>query len=407
VAHEDVKVNLDDKNINFVTVNKDDITNSQTKRLLYTETNDNTMYGEYKQTDCGLYYKIPCMKDTDNGNVIKQYRYDKCEDCVFYTLIEDDKYIAVNPNTIHPNTIHENKLYVNFYVIMKHYDINNTFIQRLNYEPIDDKSYNFDTKKLRLFIKEDEDTYKEVECSDYQYIEITPNDDLLSLNDGFGDGDEILLNNGDINLGFNEMLLSTVEDEKNKETVTVLKLKKEDVENYNLKIFKSFSGYKVYCTEDYIKSLETQKDVNESLSYVNRVLINTLYNNYEFKTVVNKNVYYYKENNNEIIFEIYNYKISSHTFNLLIPTENNGVYKSNININVQYTNIDNTNVDIDYNYEYNIGSTVNKENIFNNILLTMAGISIDNNDRNVITPNLIGNKKQDSVVKFGDNYEAY
>jgi hypothetical protein len=108
-------------------------------------------------------------------------------------------------------------------------------------------------------------------------------------------------------------------------------------------------------------------------------------------------VYYYGENINKIIFEIYNYKISSHTFNLLIPTENNGVYESNINISV--------NANIVYNYVYNIGSTVNKENIFNNILLTMAGISINNNDINVITPNLIGNKKQDSVVKFGDNYE--
>lgn len=401
VAHEDVKVNLDDKNINFVTVNKDDITNSQTKRLLYTETidNDNTMYGEYKQSDCELYYKIPYEKNT--GTVmVSDYRYDKCEDCVFYRRIENEvdkykyKYIAVNPNTIHGNDL---------YVKVKEYNINDEVIRSLYYQQIDAESYDFDTDKLILYIKEDEVTYNKVECSDYQYIEITQNDELLSLNDGFGDGDEISLNNSDIKLGFNEMLLSTVEN--NDETVTVLKLKKEDVENYNLKIFKSFSGYKVYCTEDYIKSLETQKDVNESLSNVNRVLINTLYNNYEFKTVVNKNEYYYKENNNKIIFEIYNYKISSHTFNLLNPIENNDAYVNNININVQYTNIDNTNVDIDYNYEYNIGSTVNKENIFNNILLTMAGIIIDNNDRNVITPNLIGNKKQDSVVKFGDNYE--
>lgn len=389
VAHEDVKVNLDDKNINFVTVNKDDITNSQTKRLLYTETidNDNTMYGEYKQTDCELYYKIPYNENTGNG-IVSRYRYDKCEDCVFYTLKGDNKYIAVNPNTIHGN---------NLYVKVKEYDINGNFIQTVGYEQIND---------ISLFIKEDEGNYKEVECSDYQYIEITQNDDLLSLNDGFGDGDEILLNNGDINLGFNEMLLSTVEN--NDETVTVLKLKKEDVENYNLKIFKSFSGYKVYCTEDYIKSVETQKDVNESLSYVNKVLINTRHNNYEFKTVVNKNEYYYRENSNEINFEIYNYKISSHTFNLLNPIDNNNVYESNIYVSVHYTKIDNTNVDIDYNYVYNNGSTVNEKNIFNKILLTMAGISIDNVsniDRNVITSNLVGNKKQDSVVKFGDNYE--
>ena len=414
VAHEDVKVNLDDKNINFVTVNKDDITNSQTKRLLYTETIDNTMYGEYEQSDCELYYKIPYKKKT--GTVmVSDYRYDKCEDCVFYRRIENevDKYIAVNPNTIHGNDL---------YVKVKEYDINDEVIRSLYYQQIDAESYDFDTDKLRLFIKED--TYTEVECSDYQYIEITQNDELLLLNDGFGDGDEILLNNGDIKLGFNEMLLSTVET--NDETVTVLKLKKEDVENYNLKIFKSFSGYKVYCTEDYIKSVETQKDVNNSSSNVNKVLINTQYNNYEFKTVVNKNVYYYGENINEeivdeinsvgenidgeninqIIFEIYNYKISSHTFNLLKPIENNDVYKSNINISVHYTNIDNTNVDIDY--EYNIDSNVNKENIFNKILLTMAGISIDNIgniDKNVITPNLVGNKKQDSAVKFGDNYE--
>ena len=281
VAHEDVKVNLDDKNINFVTVNKDDITNSQTKRLLYTETIDNTMYGEYKQSDCELYYKIPYMYDTGDAK-IRQYSYNKCEDCVFYTCIEVEnefKYIIVNPNTIHGNNSD-----VNLHVKMKEYYENNNSIGTSGYGKIDAISYNFDTNKLRLFIKEDEDTYKEVECSDYQYIEITQNDDLLSLNDGFGDGDEISLNNSDINLGFNEMLLSTVET--NDETVTVLKLKKEDVENYNLKIFKSFSGYKVKCTEEYIKSVETQKDVNNSSSNVNKVLINTLYNNYEFNILL-------------------------------------------------------------------------------------------------------------------------
>ena len=372
VSEDDVKVDLDGEEINFITLNEDNITNPETKRLLCTNNSEgiNNMYGKY-MNNIVLFYKVPYSKNT-GSDYITDYEFEKCENCIFYTRI-DDKYYQVYDNSITP----DNNDVINLYYKSVQKDVDDNIIGSV-YIQLNDETYDFVNKKLRIFFKEN-DEYKEINVSDYHYIELQSNSERLNLTDGYGDGDEILINGDESNSSiFSEMLLEETSINEN-ETISVLKLRKEDVESYDsVKIYKCIDEYTVYCDEEYIEDITTTQTVESE--NVNTFLLNTENNNFGFKTVITKSKY----KSGSIKYEVYNYKISYNVFNSLVLSKDISLYKDN---NPLYSK---TNI------------TVNeKQTEINKILLRIVGVDVSTINNPVISGGSIGNLKP---IKL-DDYE--
>lgn len=304
VGEEDIKLTNGDKELKVHTINEDGITNSETKRVIYTpkDSNDVLPYGSY--------YKVETYFYGVNGTVYSP----SGKSTFYYKNIENDEvtYIQISPQDVKLGE-HNNEYYTNS---NKNQSISSSV------DGDDGKIQIYDENGMVYYIKQGKDSQgKDIyvrndSISDYQYAVISNGNNTLHLTDGYGEDVEINLNEVYDRLYPTDIIL----DIDNK----VLKINKSQIDYYDdFKLFKKPLPIEVYVTEDVYNLYDSDNKVED---LINEITVTSDEVNYKINIVVHKSTFSIDTINN---FIEYKYKLDNHTYNII-----NREIENNCNLNI-------------------------------------------------------------------------
>lgn len=311
VAEEDIKLTNGNKELKVYTINEDDITNSETKRVIYTpkDSDDVLPYGSY--------YKVETYFYGVNGTV-----YSPSDKTTFYYKhIENNEvtYVQISPQDVKLGE-HNNEYYT---------DSNKNQSISSSVDGDNGKIQIYDENGMVYYIKQvdgqENESYIRIDnISDYQYAVISNENNTLHLTDGYGEDVEINLNESYDRLYPSDIIL----DVDNK----VLKINKSEIDYYDdFKLFKKVLPIEVYVTEDVYNLYDSDNKVKD---LINEITVTSDEVNYKINIVVHKSTFNIDTNN---YFIEYKYKLDDHTFNIINrEIENNCNLKISCNNNLSY-----------------------------------------------------------------------
>lgn len=305
VGEEDIKLTNGNKELKVYTINEDDITNSETKRVIYTpkDSNDVLPYGTYYKVETYFYGVNGRTEYSPSG-----------KSTFYYKNIENDEvtYVQISPQDVKLGE------YINEYYTI----VNNTYnIISSSVDGDNGKIQIYDENGMVYYIKQEdgqgnESYVRNDNISDYQYAVISNENNTLHLTDGYGEDVEINLNEGYDRLYPTDIILDI---DNNK-----LKINKSQIDYYDdFKLFKKALPIEVYVTEDVYNLYDSDNKVED---LINEITVTSNEVNYKINIVVHKSTFNIDTNNN---FIEYKYKLDNHTYNII-----NREIENNCNLNI-------------------------------------------------------------------------
>lgn len=338
VGEEDIKLTNGNKELKVYTINEDDITNSETKRVIYTpkDSDDVLPYGTY--------YKVETYFYGVNGTV-----YSPSDKTTFYykhTENNEVTYVQISPQDVKLGE-HNNEYYTivnnTYNIISSSVDGDNGKIQIYNENGMVYYIKQVDGQENESYIRIDN-------ISDYQYAVISNENNTLHLTDGYGEDVEINLNESYDRLYPSDIIL----DVDNK----VLKINKSEIDYYDdFKLFKKALPIEVYVTEDVYNLYDSDNKVKD---LINEITVTSDEVNYKINIVVHKSTFNIDTNNN---FIEYKYKLDEHTFNII-----NREIENNYNLKISCND--------DLSYSKSFDERVTENDILNNFFDVIIGENI-------------------------------
>ena len=258
VGEEDIKLTNGDKELKVYTINEDDITNSETKRVIYTPKDNNEVL------PYGSYYKFTTYFYGVNGRT----DYSPSGKATFYykhTENNEDTYVQIQPQDVKSGE-HD-----------KYYTYSNGYYYEL-YESVGGNQI-YDENGMIYYIKQGNEIYvRNDSISSYQYAVISNNNNTLHLTDGYGEDVEINLNEGYDRLYPSDIILTDK-----------LKINKAQVDYYDeFYLFKKPTSTLVSVVEDVYKMLDTQNNISD---LINEITVTSDEVNYKINLIVHKTVF--------------------------------------------------------------------------------------------------------------------
>lgn len=340
VGEEDIKLTNGNKELKVHTINEDDITNSETKRVICTpkDSDDVLPYGPY--------YKVETYFYGVNGTVYSP----SGKTTFYYKNIENDEvtYVQISPQDVKLGE-HNNEYYT---------DSNKNQSISSSVDGINGKIQIYDENGMVYYIKQEDDSYvRSDSISSYQYAVISNDNNTLHLTDGYGEDVEINLNEGYDRLYPTDIIITDK-----------LKINKEQVDYYDeFYLFKKPTPTLVTVVEDVYKIINTRNSISD---LINEITVTSDEVNYKINIVVHKTVLDIKDKNDNYntIFIEYTYKLDDHTFNLIERELIDNGYKLSISCN-------------GLSYQKTIDESDTENDILNNFLDIIIGEDIEDKNK--------------------------
>lgn len=312
VSEEDIKLTNGNKELKVHTINEDDITNSETKRVIYTPKDNNEVL------PYGPYYKVETYFYGVNGSA----EYSPSGKTTFYYK-DGEKYIQIQPQDVKWGE-HNNEYYI-FVKATKENNLGVDGYQRISKyvdAGVDGIIQIYDENGMIYYIKQGNSYVRNDSISSYQYAVISNDNNTLHLTDGYGEDVEINLNEGYDRLYPTDIIITDK-----------LKINKEQVDYYDeFYIFKNPTPTLVPVVEDVYKIIDTSNSISD---LINEITVTSDEVNYKINIVVHKAVFKIKDENlnDKTIFIEYTYKLDDNTFKVIDRELKDNGYNLSISCN--------------------------------------------------------------------------